>query len=160
MSEQISPQEAREMLAGEQRCRYLDVRSVSEFIQGHPPGACNVPLLQLDPESGMMKANDEFLKVIEANFGRDELIIIGCKDGGRSTRAARLLDEAGYTRCRIMRGGFAGSRDASGETVDVGWQGLGYPVDMENGEGVSYESLRKRVSSSAQHLAGNARISG
>jgi len=60
-----------------------------------------------------------------------------------------LLVSAGYTRCHAMRGGFGGSRDPSGEIIDVGWQGLSYPVDTGNGNGVSHKSLRKRVSSSA-----------
>ena len=35
---------------------YIDVRSIQEFEKGHPEGARNVPLLNLDPQTGHMQA--------------------------------------------------------------------------------------------------------
>lgn len=148
MIDEITPQEAKEKLSGDEGYRYLDVRSVGEFVQGHPPGAVNVPILETDPETGMMAPNEQFFKVVNANFSRDDAIIIGCLYGPRATRAAQMLDEAGFSRCVVMRGGFGGERDPAGEIINVGWKGLGYQIETDNPEGNSYESLRNKLAAS------------
>jgi rhodanese-related sulfurtransferase len=76
--------------------RYLDVRSIPEFEQGHPAGAFNVPLLHLDPATGQMRPNPDFLPVVRANFPPDAPMVIGCKMGGRSQQACEILASAGY----------------------------------------------------------------
>jgi hypothetical protein len=38
-------------------------------------------------------------------------------------------------------GGFGGMRDHTGNTVAPGWVNSGLPVNQENGDGVSYQSL-------------------
>jgi len=75
---------------------YLDVRSIPEFQQGHPQGAFNVPLLHLDPETGQMRPNPEFLAVVKANFPRQAPMVVGCKMGGRSQQACEILASAGF----------------------------------------------------------------
>ena len=70
--------------------RYLDVRSIPEFEQGHPAGAFNVPLLHLDPATGQMRPNPDFLPVVRANFPSDTPMVIGCKMGGRSQQACEI----------------------------------------------------------------------
>src|SRR4051812_21955325 len=45
MVKRVLPREAAALLAD--GWAYLDVRSIPEFEQGHPPGAVNVPLLHL-----------------------------------------------------------------------------------------------------------------
>ena len=49
--ETTDPEGAKERLDGDQEWTFLDVRTVQEFEAGHVPGAYNVPLLELTPES-------------------------------------------------------------------------------------------------------------
>ena len=47
---------------------YIDVRSIPEFENGHPTGAHNVPLLNLDSRTGQMQPNPDFLAVIPVSY--------------------------------------------------------------------------------------------
>ena len=141
----ISAQEAFDLLlAGAEGCIYLDVRSVEEFAQGHPAQAFNIPLMHRHP-SGRMLPNGDFLRVIQANFPSDAKLLIGCHSGGRSMKAAEILQAAGYTGMVNVRGGFGGARDALGRIAEPGWAGLGLPVEREPRPGASYESLKGKV---------------
>src|SRR5918997_1398976 len=75
---------------------YVDVRSEPEFVQGHPAGAVNVPLLHRDERTGQMVPNREFLSVMQANFPPDAKLLLGCQMGGRSAQATQMLEGAGY----------------------------------------------------------------
>jgi hypothetical protein len=44
-----------------------------------------------------------------------------------------------------MLGGFGGMRDPMGTVSAPGWASVGLPVSEDNGEGVSYESLKLKV---------------
>ncbi|MBM4297094.1 MAG: rhodanese-like domain-containing protein [Deltaproteobacteria bacterium] len=138
---EITPQQAHDSLTADAGVVYIDVRTEREFANGHPAGAVNIPVAFPDPARGMI-ANPDFVKVVEANFSRDKKIIVGCQAGPRSTAAARMLDQAGYPGISNMLGGFSGMRDQMGNMVAPGWAASGLPVSQENGEGVSYESLK------------------
>jgi hypothetical protein len=56
-----------------------------------------------------------------------------------------MLEEAGYQDVSSMWGGFGGMRDPRGQIVAPGWASLGLPVNQDNGEGRSYESLRAKA---------------
>lgn len=141
---QISVQEAHDLLEKEPDRLYIDVRTVPEFVAGHPTGAVNVPVAFPDPGRGMMM-NGEFVKVVAGHFPKDKKIIVGCQAGPRADAAARLLQEAGYQDVSSMHGGFGGMRDPFGQVIAPGWASLGFPVSQDNGEGVSYESLAAKV---------------
>ena len=141
---EISTQEAYDMLEKGTDCVYIDVRTVGEFLAGHPKGAVNIPVAFPDPGQGM-RLNGEFVKVVESHFPRNKKIIVGCQAGPRSDAAARLLQEAGYQDVSSMQGGFGGMRDPFGRVLAPGWSSLGLPVSQENSEGVSYESLAAKV---------------
>ena len=140
----ITPQEAHDLLQKEPNCVYIDVRTVREFVAGHPQSALNVPVAFPDPAQGMVM-NQDFVRVVQANFSKDKKIIVGCQAGPRSDAAARLLQEAGYQDVSSMEGGFGGMRDPFGRVIAPGWSSLGLPVSQENGEGVSYESLAAKA---------------
>lgn len=141
---EITPQQAYEVLGADPVVVYIDVRSEQEFTRGHPAGAVNIPVAFPDPARGMM-ANPDFVKVVAANFAHDKSIIVGCQAGPRSTAAARMLDQAGYQDISNMLGGFGGMRDQMGSTVAPGWAASGLPVSQDNGEGVSYASLKLKI---------------
>src|SRR5687767_699366 len=108
MSRRVSPQEARG-LQEKEGFAYVDVRSVPEFQAGHPTGAFNVPLMHMGPAG--MAPNPEFLDVMKKAFPTDAKLVVGCKAGGRSARAAALLESAGYTNVVDQRAGFEGTHD-------------------------------------------------
>lgn len=65
--------------------KLVDVRSVSEFRNGHIPEAVNIPLERL-PEG--LKSHGITL---------DTCILLYCASGMRSGSAKRILKKAGYT---------------------------------------------------------------
>ncbi|KAM3252199.1 thiosulfate sulfurtransferase 16, chloroplastic [Capsicum annuum] len=85
--------------------RYLDVRTVEEFSDGHAPGAINIPYM-FRIGSGMIKNPNFFAEVLE-HFGKDDEIIVGCQLGKRSFMAATDLLAAGFTGVTDIAGGYA-----------------------------------------------------
>ncbi|MFZ5471674.1 MAG: rhodanese-like domain-containing protein [Myxococcota bacterium] len=137
----ISAKEAKALLdAG---WTYLDVRSEPEFESGHPAGALNIPLLHLGASG--MGPNPDFVKVVEATVPKNAKLVIGCQSGGRSMRAAQLLERAGYREVVDQRAGFGGARDMSGQVVEPGWADEGLPVETGLPEGRRYVDLAKKA---------------
>lgn len=137
----VSPQEA-DALVKEEDYVYLDVRSIPEFEAGHPGGAYNIPLMHATPNG--MRPNGEFLAVVAAAFGKDAKIVVGCKTGGRSLRAAQGLVAAGYEAVVDQRAGFHGTRDPFGQVQEAGWLGAGLEVATEAHPERGYEALLAR----------------
>jgi rhodanese-related sulfurtransferase len=121
---------------------YLDVRSIPEFAQGHPAGAFNVPLLHLDPQTGQMRPNPEFLEVVKANFPADAPLVVGCKMGGRSQQACEILAGAGYQDLANVLGGWSGAPQMG----HLGWVQAGLPVETAADHAKEYDALRKKAS--------------
>ena len=121
--------------------KYLDVRSIPEFEQGHPEGAFNVPLMHADPETRQMRPNAEFLAVVRANFPADTPLVIGCQMGGRSAKAAEILATAGYQQVANVLGGYGGAPQFG----HAGWVQAGLPVATKAEGDRSYESLHRRA---------------
>jgi rhodanese-related sulfurtransferase len=139
MTKAVSPEEAQTLMAEGQT--YVDVRSEPEFEAGHPAGAVNVPLSNMG--AGGLEPNPDFMAVMERAFPKDAKLVIGCKTGGRSRRAATLLTSAGYTNVADMVAGFSGSRDAFGRPTP-GWSDKGLPVETGAPSGRSYPDMKKR----------------
>lgn len=136
----ISPEEAKRLLDSGGAV-YLDVRTVPEFVNGHAPSALNIPVAEMNPQLGAMELNEKFLGVVTANIPPDAQLIVGCKTGGRSTTACKVLAQAGYKNVRNLAGGFSGITDPSGHVVQEGWSTLGYPIERGDGGAKSYLSL-------------------
>ena len=142
MAKQISVVEARALQ--EQGAVYVDVRSQMEFDAGHPADAVNVPLIDRDPRTGQMMPNPDFVEVIKANYPPDTALLVGCQVGGRSQRAAQILETFGFANVANVRGGFSGMRDPMGRSVDPGWEESGLPVETE-APGRTYGDLVKKA---------------
>ena len=126
---------------------YIDVRSVPEYEKGHPTGAHNVPLLHFDSASGRMQPNQEFLRVVQANYPPETKLLIGCQVGGRSSQAAQLLAASGYSDVSNVVGGFGGARDrATGQVLAEGWLQANLPVETEGTPDATYTDLQQKVS--------------
>jgi rhodanese-related sulfurtransferase len=96
---------------------YLDVRTPAEFAAGHPPKAINVDFLGASSPEDFIAQVEKALPAAKAD---GKPIVIGCKSGGRSARAAAALAAAGYNAGGILidvQGGF----DA--------WLSQGLPVE-------------------------------
>lgn len=138
----ISPQEAHDLVAKEGYV-LVDVRSIPEFDQSHPEGAYNVPLNHMGPAG--MTPNADFLTVMQANFPKDTKIVVACKAGGRSMRAAQALVAAGYTTVVDQRAGFSGAADPFGKISEPGWEAAGLPVATTPAAGHTYAELAGRA---------------
>ncbi|HTQ06527.1 MAG TPA: rhodanese-like domain-containing protein [Polyangiaceae bacterium] len=139
MAKAVTPEEAQALMA--EGHTYVDVRSEPEFEAGHPAGAVNVPLSNMGP--GGLEPNADFMTVMERAFPKDAKLVIGCKTGARSRRAAAMLEAAGYTSIADMVAGFAGARDAFGRP-NPGWTQKALPVDTGAPAGKSYADVKKR----------------
>ena len=137
----ISPHEAKALM--DQGYTYLDVRSIPEYDQGHPTGAHNAPLLQAG--SSGMTANPDFLPVVTQAYPKEARLVIGCRSGQRSQRAALMLEGAGFTQLVEMRGGWAGETDPTGRMVEKGWSTAGLPTSVEPTPGGTWEDLHLKV---------------
>ena len=85
----------------------LDVREDSEFAAGHLPRARHIPLGQLPNR----------LKEIEKY--RDKPILVTCRSGQRSLRAARLLKKQGFEKVFNQAGGI------------LAWEQANLPVEKK-----------------------------
>lgn len=140
----VSPQEA-DQLVREEEYAYLDVRSIPEFEAGHPAGAYNIPIMHKTPAG--MQPNPEFMAVVEAVFPRHAKLVIGCRSGNRSLRAAQILLEAGFETVVDQRAGLAGARDAFGQLREIGWEGAGLDMATEAHPERNYAALLTRKDS-------------
>jgi rhodanese-related sulfurtransferase len=136
----LTPRQAHEQQNG--GAIYLDVRSIPEFEAGHPTGAFNVPLLHLDPASGQMRPNPDFLSVVRANFTPETAMVVGCKMGGRSQQACEILSSAGYHDVANVLGGFGGAPQMG----QKGWAQEGLPVEQTADPAHDYASLQAKAS--------------
>lgn len=137
----VSPEEAKKLMDDEGYI-YLDVRSEPEYAAGHPTGAQNVPLLHAGPSG--MTPNPDFLAVVQALYPKDKKIIVGCKSGQRSMRAAEALTAAGFTGIIDQRAGFEGPRNSFGQLSEPGWGPAGLPTETTT-PGGSYAELSKQA---------------
>ena len=53
------------------------------------------------------------------------------------------VDLSGF-QVTLLQGGFGGAKDAMGRTVALGWNQLGFPVEMEAPAGTSYAELKNK----------------
>lgn len=98
MSTEIPPDEARRRLeAGE--AVLVDVREPHEWAAGHAPDALHRPLSSLDPAEFAGRA-----------------VVTTCRGGGRGTRAAAALADAGVESASLA-GGLRAWSEAGGALV-------------------------------------------
>ena len=110
---EVSPAEAKELLAAAPDGLVIDVRELHEWDTGHLPGAVHIPLAQLPA-----RANPESPSADPAlTAAKDRLIIAQCRTGQRSVVAADALQKLGYTNVASMRGGI------------LLWARSGFPID-------------------------------
>lgn len=87
----MSPQELWKRLHDDKAPLVIDVREPREFKQGHVPEAELIPF--------------PTLLTGEPNLPRDRTVVLTCRGGRRSIRAAWLLHQAGYDNVVALEGG-------------------------------------------------------
>lgn len=144
----LTPQEAYEIVGkAPARTLFLDVRTRAEAMYvGMPtPADALVPyvehqemmtdwderrhMYQLEPNSDFIQEAEIRLK--EKGLGKTDQVILICRSGDRSARAADLLANAGFTRVYSITEGFEGdsAKDGpkAGQRIVNGWKNAGLP---------------------------------
>ncbi len=125
---------------------FIDVRARAEVnFLGMPTQAdANIPYMEIGEwyawdekkKSFKMEFNDDFVKAFEQRLaakglGKDDTIIVMCRSGSRSSKAANLLADRGYTKVYTLPEGYEGDKakkgDAKGQRVVNGWKNNGLP---------------------------------
>ena len=92
-------------LADEPETPIFDIREPQEYSRGHIPRAASLPLRELPDRWD--------------DLPRDRTILLVCRSGRRSTRALRMLEDAGISNVHALRGGI------------LAWRAAGLPVTAE-----------------------------
>lgn len=95
----IDPTIASELIQGDTAI-LIDVRENDEWTAGHASGAVHVPLAELDPG---------------AYSGEQQLVVV-CRSGGRSSKAATTLAAAGLSVHNVA-GGMKAWQDAGHSVI-------------------------------------------
>lgn len=83
--QKISQKEAKEMM-DTQQVLVLDVREQGEYDSGHIPGAVLLPVGTIDEATAAAVIPE-----------KDTTVLVYCRSGSRSKRAAKALADLGYT---------------------------------------------------------------
>ncbi|KQW36470.1 rhodanese-like domain-containing protein [Rhizobacter sp. Root404] len=123
---------------------FVDIRTKAEVMfTGAPTIAdANVPYVDL-PDIGLafddkrgayrLEPNSDFgaelaRRVAEKGLGKDDVIILMCRSGDRSSRAInQQLADSGYTRVYSVVDGFEGDLSSDGRRTVNGWKNAGLP---------------------------------
>ncbi len=121
---------------------FVDVRTRAEFsfvgvaegVHAHVPFVDMTDASQWEPKSGRytVSRNPQFVEQVAQHLrvhqrDRNATIVLICRSGDRSARAADALDDAGYRDVYSVVDGFEGDLSAA-ERRDVnGWKNAGLP---------------------------------
>lgn len=130
----IDPIEAKAILDRDPRAVLVDVRSKVEFdYVGHPVGAVHVPWTEFPDwtESPKFAAAVGGALSAGGDTGKDRPLLMICRSGVRSLKAAERLARHGYTRLYNVEQGFEGDKDDRQHRGDInGWRFHGLPWEQ------------------------------
>lgn len=137
LPQEVSPQQAAQMLADDPRALLVDIRSSMEFLfVGHPVGAVHVAWID-EPD---WEVNPHFVTEIRqlllggANCGGDSgcaPVVLICRSGKRSLEAGKLLLRSGFKAVFHIDEGFEGELDDHHRRSTVGgWRFHGLPWEQ------------------------------
>lgn len=96
LNNEISYEEAIDIICKDPSVTLIDVRSEQEFREGHLPGAVSIPVYDLARN------------ISKTVMCRDNVIILYCQKGARSKKAAKILADLCYTNVYTIKGGLEG----------------------------------------------------
>ncbi len=99
----VTPLEVSLRIAADGPATYVDVRTVAEFVKGHPRGrVVNVPIEFYHPKTNAAHANASFEVVMLHTLALDTPLIVGGEEDQRASTAAAALLAAGYTDVSVI----------------------------------------------------------
>lgn len=98
MDNQLDYKDVLDMIKQSQNVKLIDVRSIQEYEEGHLDGAICIPLYELQS------------KIIGAVKNKENIIILYCASGVRSSKGKKVLDNLGYKNVYNLKGGIEGIR--------------------------------------------------
>ena len=90
--EQISQEEAKQIMDTTDGYILLDTRTQEEYDQSHIPGALLIPHTEIAQRAAEELPN------------KDQVILLYCRSGNRSKQASEVLMELGYTNVKEFGG--------------------------------------------------------
>jgi len=88
----IDAKTALTLLENDDNVTLLDVRTITEYKEGHLRDSTLIPVDALADNLGMLKAD------------KNKKIIVYCRSGSRSVSASRILEENGFTPLNVKGG--------------------------------------------------------
>lgn len=89
----VSPKDAEKLLATDKNITIIDVRTPEEYGEKHIVNAVNIDF-----------RNDNFMEEIK-KLNPEGKYMVYCRTGGRSTRAANAMKDAGFKNILNLEGG-------------------------------------------------------
>jgi rhodanese-related sulfurtransferase len=138
---------------GGAKVAFIDIRTKGEFqFLGTPTVTdMNIPYMEIDDPASWdkknnryaMSPNSDFVGAVSALMSRQNLtktdpIILLCRSGDRSSRAANLLQEAGFTKVYSIVDGFEGDMGKDGRRDVNGWKNANLPWAYKMNESQAY----------------------
>ncbi|HEB93268.1 MAG TPA: sulfurtransferase [Gammaproteobacteria bacterium] len=138
----LTSQETFDLISSDpEKILFIDTRTQPEleFVGWTPLIDGNVPYVIKDLNAWDTKkprfknvANSNFLVAIEDLLAKKKLkktspIVLICRSGSRSAKAANLLFKAGYHNVYSVTDGFEGDKDKKGYRTVNGWKNAGLP---------------------------------
>lgn len=151
----LSPKDAHHAMTTRSDVVFIDVRDPREFqFVGFPTSvSANIPFLLIDDALVYDKERDQYKMVPNTDFvshvarfldtkgvGPSTHIIVQCRSGGRSAKAANALSSGGYTSVWQQVEGMEGDKDkSSGHRTVNGWKNAGLPWTYALTQEISYQ---------------------
>ncbi len=138
---------------GGAKVAFIDIRSKGEFLFVGTPLVTdmNIPYMEIDDPASWdkknnrytMSPNSDFVGAVTAlltrqNLTKNDPIILMCRSGDRSSRAANLLQEAGFTKVYSVVDGFEGDMGKDGRRDVNGWKNADLPWAYKMTESQAY----------------------
>jgi rhodanese-related sulfurtransferase len=124
----LLPAEAYQLLQEVFSAQLVDVRSKAELDWvGRIPGAIEIELRAYPS----MQPNPDFLDQLSGQLDKTSPVMFVCRSGARSSHAAAIASQSGFTDCYNVLEGFEGDKDEMGHRGTLsGWKIAGLPWEQ------------------------------
>lgn len=89
-------------IQSDENVQILDVRTATEFEAGSIPNAMNINVL-----------TEDFTEAVANRLDKDKPVMVYCKVGGRSARAAKILEGLGFQEIYDLEGGYLNYKNSN-----------------------------------------------
>lgn len=89
----IDYESAKMILKNDKNAILVDVRSPQEYKEKHIDGSINIPIYNIEEKSK------------EVIPDKQNIVIVYCQSGGRSSKAVKILEKQGYNKLYNIEGG-------------------------------------------------------